>query len=239
MVRTGATENLKKLSTSKYCIAYLDVLGATKFMKDDSDKFLSDLDSIYRTAQKNVNLKHKRTGVNVSVKIFSDNILLALKLKENNDDIEKILYLAGYIYNNALEYGYPMRGAIVMDNFYENNIFVYGKALVDAVEMEEKLAIYPRIIAKKSVRDLCPKYFYECTDGCFTLNNFMFHLNLNVYRKKLLELCEQYGNNEKIMQKIMWSINFFNNDKVNTQNRKKITPTDIENVMSSQKGENK
>ena len=33
MVRTGQARNLPKIHTSNYCVAYLDVLGAKKFMK--------------------------------------------------------------------------------------------------------------------------------------------------------------------------------------------------------------
>ena len=51
MVRTGLARNLPKIHTSNYCVAYLDVLGAEKFMKnDEQDKFLNDLNSIYYDA---------------------------------------------------------------------------------------------------------------------------------------------------------------------------------------------
>ena len=240
MVRTGKRRDLPKIHTSKYCIAYLDVLGAEKFMKnDEQDKFLNDLNSIYYDAISDVSFVSEVTNKDIKFKIFSDNILLAINIKENDSlrksKIEKIINLAGNIYNNALCHGYLMRGAITEGLFYkdDNDIFVYGKALIDAVEIEEKLAIYPRVIAQKEVYELLPNYFEECSDGNYTLHNFLFAPGMpDIYKHNLKEIYKKYHKDDKVKQKINWVITHFNSFYGGPRfvNRIQITKEELENL---------
>ena len=236
MVRTGQARNLPKIHTSNYCVAYLDVLGAKKFMKkSDNDKFLNNLNSIYYDAIDNVSFVSEVTNKDIYIKIFSDNILLAIEIYENDElrkpKIEKIINLTGNIYNNALCHGYLLRGAITEGPFYKNSyndVFVYGKALIDAVEIEEELAIYPRVVAQKSIQETLPQYFEECADGNFILQNFIFHPSFpEIYKQNLLEIYKKSYKNEKVKQKIMWIISFFNSYYVHSITNVQITKEDL------------
>lgn len=236
MVRTGQARNLPKIHTSNYCVAYLDVLGAKKFMKkSDNDKFLNDLNSIYYDAIDNVSFVSEVANKDIYIKIFSDNILLAIEIYENDElrkpKIEKIINLTGNIYNNALCHGYLLRGAITEGSFYKNSyndVFVYGKALIDAVEIEEELAIYPRVVAQKSIQETLPQYFEECADGNFILQNFIFHPGFpEIYKQNLLEIYKKSYKNEKVKQKIMWIISFFNSYYVHSITNVQITKEDL------------
>ena len=235
MVRTGQARNLPKIHTSNYCVAYLDVLGAENYMKGDlADKFLNDLNSIYFDAINDISFTNYVTQKDIQVKIFSDNILLGIQINENDDlrkdKIEKILNIAGNIFNNALYHGYLLRGAITEGPFYkdDNNIFIYGKALIDAVEIEEELAIYPRVVAQKSIQETLPQYFEECADGNFILQNFIFHPGFpEIYKQNLLEIYKKSYKNEKVKQKIMWIISFFNSYYVHSITNVQITKEDL------------
>lgn len=235
MVRTGQARNLPKIHTSNYCVAYLDVLGAENYMKGDlADKFLNDLNSIYFDAINDISFTNYVTQKDILVKIFSDNILLGIQINENDDlrkdKIEKILNIAGNIFNNALYHGYLLRGAITEGPFYkdDNNIFVYGKALIDAVEIEEELAIYPRVVAQKSIQETLPQYFEECADGNFILQNFIFHPGFpEIYKQNLLEIYKKSYKNEKVKQKIMWIISLFNSYYVHSITNVQITKEDL------------
>lgn len=235
MVRTGAARNLPKIHTSNYCVAYLDVLGAENYMKGNSaEKFLNDLNSIYFDAISDVSFVSEVTNKDIQVKVFSDNILLAIKINDNDSlrksKIEKIINLTGNIYNNALCHGYLMRGAITEGPFYkdENSIFVYGKALIDAVEMEEKLAIYPRVLTQKSIQETLPQYFEECADGNFALCNFIFAPGLpDIYKHNLKEIYKKYHKDSKVKQKIMWIISYFNNYYVHSVTKVQITKKEL------------
>ena len=156
-------------------------------------------------------------------------------MQENDDlrkdKIEKIINLTGNIFNNALYHGYLMRGAITEGPFYKNknnDVFVYGKALIDAVDMEEKLAIYPRVLTQKSIQEALPQYFEECADGCMVLKNFIFQgLTLpDVYKHNLIEMYKKC-NDEKVKQKIKWIISYFNNYYIHSVTRIQITKEEL------------
>ena len=205
---------LPQLKTEKYCVAYLDVLGAKKFMADDSHKFLNDLNSIYYDAKNEIESTGGITSEVIEAKIFSDNILLSIKiegdLEKSKDKIERLLCLSANIYNNALWHGYLMRGAITFGDFCQNDLFVYGKALIEAVDMEENIAIYPRIVVHESLYEILRHYCALCADGCFALKTFLFSNVADVHKFNLLELCKRHHKDIKVMQKVMWVISHFN-----------------------------
>lgn len=218
MGRAGIPQKIDRLRAHNYFVAYIDILGARKFMKQKNNRFLNDLNSIYYEAMNDVIFTNVVTKKDIYIKIFSDNILIAVEVSEDDDNrkekLEKIINLAGNFYNNILRYGYLARGAITEGNFYkdENNIFVYGKALTDAVDMEEENAIFPRIIVKKEIRDLLPQYFLDDNDYFYTLNTFLFSclFDVKAYKPILTKMLQSTGNDNKINQKIMWVINYFN-----------------------------
>ena len=236
MVRTGLARNLPKLHTSEHYVAYLDVLGAKSFMDSNSDKFLNDLNSIYYDAMYDVMFDGLNFNKITYAKIFSDNILLAIKIEDNDEKkkkkLSRLLNYVGNIYNNALREGYLLRGGITKGAFCYNKTFVYGKALIDAVKMEDTLAIYPRIIAQKEIYEALPQYFEECADGLFALNNFIFHGLPDIYKHNLIQMYKN-TQDEKVRQKINWIISFFNNYYVHSVTGTQISKEDLNNVTSS------
>ncbi len=248
MTRRGLARELVKLKSHNHFIAYIDILGARKLMVQSNDKFLNDLNSIYFDTLNEVILTNVVSNKDIYLKIFSDNILIAIKTTKDDKNrqakLEKIINLTGNFYNNILRHGYLARGAITEGLFYndENNIFVYGKALTDAVTMEEENAIYPRIIVKKEIRDLLPQYFFESNDYFYTLNAFLFLelFDMIIYKQNFINYLQKFKNDNKIKQKVMWLINYFN--KFNEIKRMQgsissvfITKEEITNVFSSTK----
>ncbi len=248
MTRRGLARELVKLKSHNHFVAYIDILGARKLMVQSNDKFLNDLNSIYFDTLNEVILTNVVSNKDIYLKIFSDNILIAIKTTKDDKNrqakLEKIINLTGNFYNNILRHGYLARGAITEGLFYndENNIFVYGKALTDAVTMEEENAIYPRIIVKKEIRDLLPQYFFESNDYFYTLNAFLFLelFDMIIYKQNFINYLQKFKNDNKIKQKVMWLINYFN--KFNEIKRMQgsissvfITKEEITNVFSSTK----
>lgn len=203
---------------SNYCIAYLDFLGAKQYMKNGDGTFLIDLKSIYNDALNSVDFTNIVTQKDIGIKIFSDNILLTVEIEKDDPNrvakIEKIINLTGNIYNNALRHGYLIRGGISEGEFYkdDSNVFVYGKALIEAINLEEKIAIYPRIVVQSSIKESNPQYFYQDKDGVWCLDSFIFsrvydHVS---YKHHLLKKLKTDSKDEKVRQKIMWAISYFN-----------------------------
>ncbi len=248
MSRRGFARELAKITSYNCFVAYIDILGARKLMTQSNDKFLNDLNSIYFDTLHEVIFTSVISKKDIYLKIFSDNILIAVQTTKDDINrqakLEKLINLTGNFYNNILRHGYLARGAITEGLFYndENNIFVYGKALTDAVTMEEENAIYPRIIVKKEIRDLLPQYFFESNDYFYTLNAFFFLelFDAIIYKQHLINYLKKFKKDNKIKQKIMWVINYFN--KFNEFQKKQgiisyefITEEEITNALNSTK----
>lgn len=240
----GFINQLLDIKLSHYCIAYLDFLGAEQYMKEGNGKFLIDLKSIYNEAVNSVDWTNLFAEKDVSIKIFSDNILLSVEI--GNDDsnriakIGNIINLAGNIYNDALKHGYLIRGGITEGEFYKdnNNIFVYGKALVEAINLEEKIAIYPRIVVQSSIKQSNPQYFQQDKDGVWYLDSFLFPglYNYVSYKQSLLKILKQNSKDEKVKQKIMWTISYFNSynsrqQQIGSVNYGFISQDEINNIL--------
>lgn len=211
--RTGGARNPRTYyQTSQYCVAYLDILGGSNVIRnDDQCEHLNKINMIFEDALRESKLLAK----DIFVKIFSDNILLAVptNTEERIDNIQKIIVLVSNIILEVAHYGYLMRGAITEGKFFYNNVLVYGKALVEAVEKEEKYAIYPRVIVQKSVAKLLPQYCYKCADGWNMVNCYILEGGVSdsyYFKLTLLNQLKNNKDNDKIRQKIMWAITDFN-----------------------------
>lgn len=242
----GFINQLLDIKLSHYCIAYLDFLGAEQYMKKGNGKFLIDLKSIYEEAISSVDFTNTITRKDISIKIFSDNILLTVKIDENDSNrvakIEKIINLAGNIYNDALKHGYLIRGGITEGEFYkdDNNIFVYGKALIEAINLEEKIAIYPRIVVQNSIKESNPRYFQQDKDGVWYLDSFLVLglYNYASFKKPLLKILKRNYKDEKARQKIMWAISYFNlygsrQQQIGSSNYSFIPQDEINSILCS------
>ena len=184
---------------------------------------------IYQTALDNFKKLYMNTyNVQIFTKIFSDNIVIAIA---KEDDIQLnaitktlIIELAAYIQVLALDYSLLTRGSIVIDDFYIDDIFVYGKALTKAYALENTVAIYPRIIV--AAEDACDlresnyirEYLNKDFDGIYYLDTFSCYFSIKkIYNedeikhiRQLLWTKTSEYNTEKINQKVYWIINLFN-----------------------------
>lgn len=206
-----------KFKTSNYCIAYLDILGTKeKISNDNNNEFLNYLNMLYEDAIEECNSPFSIKKEDIFIKIFSDNILIAIPIDKKDENrikkIEKLICIVANIQNEIIREGYFVRGAIVEGEFFKNDIFVYGKALAKAVKLEEEIAIYPRVIVEKEIYELFPHYFYPSGDGNYFINNFIFWQGLeeSTVKYNLLEALKMNKDNEKVKQKIMWLISYFN-----------------------------
>ena len=244
VIRTGSRRYPQtNYKTSNYCIAYLDILGATqKICNDDNFDFLNHLNMFMEDAiSESGNGVFKRQE-EMRIKIFSDNILIALKLNpkdpERDYKIAVLFTTVANIYNEILRYGYLMRGAIVEGEFFQNDIIVYGKALVEAVQLEEKVADVPRILVRTKVSE-SNSYYYLMQDKDNELFLNIFHLcdafDDVTFKYNLLEMLRKHKSDEKIKTKIMWMINYFNSwftkYEYRLLNQQKITDEEIAKIL--------
>ena len=143
------------LKQKKYVVAFLDFLGASEKMRspEESDKFLQKIYTIYHRVIDAMDEAPDHGKPKLDIRIFSDNILFAKKFEAQKPLFEEWQYVsrwASVFQALALRHELPIRGAITFGDFYIDETFVYGDALVRAHEMEARRAIYPRIIVDEA-----------------------------------------------------------------------------------------
>jgi len=91
------------------------------------------------------------------IKGFSDNFIIAIPLLSIPSGIvEKyIMMFFSLLFeiqsNLIIRYSLFIRGAVVIDDIYISDEFVYGKGLIKAYNLENTIAIYPRIVIDQEV----------------------------------------------------------------------------------------
>jgi hypothetical protein len=92
------------------------------------------------------------------------------------------------------EYGVFIRGSIVKGNLYTNKNFLFGNGLISAYEIENELAVYPRIIVEyglvKEVIELVEAYFeFENVPPPEIINerNFCYLFREAIFGKDILD----------------------------------------------------
>lgn len=228
---------------TRYLIAYLDILGVTQIIYNDDDfSFLNHLNMFMEDAISEAGGGVFKNKEEIFVKIFSDNIILAIELKEIDEQrdskIAVLFNIVANIYNEILRYGYLMRGAIVEGEFFHNKIIVYGKGLVEAVQLEEEKAKVPRILVRIKVSEP-HSYFYlmQDNDNELFLNVFQIcdAFDYVTFKYNLLEMLKKYKNDESVKLKIMWTINYYNTSFQNSifysLERPRITKEEINEAI--------
>lgn len=166
--------NIKSQHNYKQCVvAFIDILGFKTHIKSENMNE-NILHFLYQIRGKNSSFKYDLrsegewvTGkIDLNITSFSDHIIISIPIlpEKYPGQSEKSLLFSlfieinqfiSWIYYMGLRRGIILRGAIAIGEMYidlDNNL-VFGGPLVEAIENEIKLAIYPRIIIAKSLLD--------------------------------------------------------------------------------------
>ena len=165
---------MKKIKTTPKLrngiVVYIDFLGSTSIIVNnemrncDEDPFLSDIIEIYNTSIMEFETHSMLSDIKYGYKIFSDNIALSVWIEKNatkekiTNIIGELLGFVGYFQGEALLRGYKTRGAICYGKYYLNSDLIWGKALVEAVTLEEKESCYPRVLLSETLIDYIKSY---------------------------------------------------------------------------------
>lgn len=220
------------IHASKYYLLYIDILGMEKkFDSDDSEYYLNIINMLYKkTIQIIQKLYEEINNIKIDIRIFSDNIVIAIKQEDNQistrESIKQtlIIEIAAFFQVLALLYALPVRGGITIDDFYIDKTFVYGKALTRAHYLENEIAIYPRIIIDNDYTDLftmsqyLQQFIIKDTDNVSYINPFECYFNVSkIYKedeikhlRTILWTMLPESNSCKVNQKIYWLVNRFN-----------------------------
>lgn len=146
---------------TQYYLAFLDLLGFKEIIKN---RTCSEIVEIFEEIKKKYIIETSDLGKetstpiiqpeNIMYYIMSDSICIYIK-----DDVKKALpVLIGLCLGfqlRMLSFSTPVlvRGSIAHGGLYSDQRILFGPALVEAYQREEKLARYPRIIIPKHIID--------------------------------------------------------------------------------------
>jgi hypothetical protein len=159
-------------------LAFIDVLGFSDSVKktirfDVEDEVETKrIDNLIEKVQWHLNYEKDHYGKSFNSKVvnqFSDSLVISY-LQTEESGIFYILLDILYLCADALQNGFLLRGAIVCDKVYHTEKKVFGPALVKAYEMENKLAIYPRIILDDNIFDVAKNYHARHHDADMELD---------------------------------------------------------------------
>jgi len=157
----------KRISVKKYVVVYLDILGYKNYINHYPKKVNNFLRTTREAISEVVDFwngeelwfsNDTENNPNPTIKLFSDNMILCLKMKPL--DLERLGFLFSAVASIQIkflgEYNLLTRGSIVYGDFYIDEDYVFGKALIDAYELEQKASM-PRIILDNKLIDLIDK----------------------------------------------------------------------------------
>jgi len=154
---------------SMYVIAYLDTLGYGKAISENEMMFRIKYICALFAFNRNLSTINKmrlydmlstgktpRSETDIQYRIFSDNFLLFTKLTSESNKKFAYAYMIDSCLNlqcHFARFGLKLRGAITVGNLSVNKDVVFGTGLLNAVKLEEKKAIYPRIIIENCIHN--------------------------------------------------------------------------------------
>jgi hypothetical protein len=114
-----------------------DIQNGEERFKDDLEGALSILDSVNNAV--------------FGVQAISDTIILTCN---THDKFPEFLSLINKIFLSFLEKGLFIRGGIAYSKHFQSGKITYSHAIAKAYELEQNMAIYPRIVIDENILDM-------------------------------------------------------------------------------------
>ena len=137
-----------KYETKDCIVAFIDILGSSNAIMKDAQKSLNTVHIAYDEAKSIYRNLFDEKKFFPSVKIFSDNIVIAVPYSKDKglDAFLAVAIMSAIVQVQFLNHRWLTRGGISYGSYFVDEIMVWGTALVNAYYLENSIAIYPRII---------------------------------------------------------------------------------------------
>lgn len=216
----------KELKLHNCIVSFIDILGSTKAIQDNAQKSLNIVHDAYIESLKLFEKVFTNKRIKPMVKIFSDNIVIAANREgeSGHGAFLAVCMMSAIIHLEFLKRKLLTRGAISTGNFFCDDTMVWGTGLVNSYLLENKVAIYPRIIIDpKLIGELkiaidgekyhSYKWLKQDEDGLFFVHYYNDSISNKEYLKLLLlEIVEtkivEYTDKIEICQKWLWYRSF-------------------------------
>jgi hypothetical protein len=127
-------------------LAYIDILGFSALIQENE---VHKIRSALQLIQSHAARLEALPKAPITTSAFSDTIVLSSRNDENG--LPYLVHAAAALAAELLMRGILCRGAITNGKLFHRRDTIYGPALIDAYQMEQQLAIYPRVIINFSV----------------------------------------------------------------------------------------
>ena len=213
----------------RYLIAYVDFLGIKERMKKESSyESLHFLKALLTGARRKAAFIQRVNAIDdFIIKVFSDNIVIAQKIQDDivSDQIISILNLVSLLQFEAFfQFDFPLRGGITIGELFIDDSVVWGTGLIEAYQIENSLANYPRVIVSQKVNDEyenCQEkslnlfaMIKQDVDGYWFVDYLTAVPNIQLIPKISASLAHKAAlhanENDRVKQKINWIISYFN-----------------------------
>lgn len=223
-------------------VIYLDLLGFRAQMASvaqnptEADHLLSQYHDVVGTLITN-RIKPESPEI-LRYRLFTDNIVLAIPFGHSDGEwpIGLATMTAAEIQLRLSVHGWFVRGGIAVGDFYIDDELVFGPALVEAYDLESRLARDPRIILSQTVQKLVQHYsgYYSNphhspqnsdvlidSDGqafvnylgaplAWTHKTSILTKPLKTHRQQVLTRLEQHRNDPAVWSKYRWTASYHN-----------------------------
>lgn len=132
-------------------VAFIDILGFKDYITKNKDfesvnKLFCDIADIREEALRDFNIPQEETLDTLTINIISDSIVISISKTEIYSLMKLILIVNTFVFTILSNHKLLCRGAITEGDFYAEKNIAFGPAFVEAYMLENKTAIYPRII---------------------------------------------------------------------------------------------
>lgn len=162
---------------SERIVAFIDILGFRELVRKigEDDKVRKRLHSSLERIRsfKESSLRNETAQKNLEVSVFSDSIAIS----GTPDELGTVVWTALGLQANLLAMGVLVRGGIAKGRTFHADDMLYGEGLVKAYDLENKTAVYPRIVLDPPLLEedqerLKVKFLSLDTDGHWYIDPF-------------------------------------------------------------------
>ena len=205
------------LNLKTHIVAFIDLLGFSSMVSFDCEKPESErkyISKLYDVHTKTKKLSTTLPGMSLTQ--FSDSVVLSAPY--SIDNFGSICQIISNFQYDLLCSGILCRGGVSYGKHFSTEDFLFSHGLIDAYNLESKLAQNPRVVISRSLLELVfgntenvsHHLILEENDGLFFLD--YLHGETTEECQRVLEdvLPEKLSENPSIRAKQIWMIDYFN-----------------------------
>jgi hypothetical protein len=146
---------MKRVIYRESIVAFMDLLGFKALIASLKPRAVNQLRDLLKQAMaiSEISADAELTGTEYYAKMFSDSVSMSIPARRS-DPFQFLLHIACFQANLGL-HGIFVRGAVVLGDHFEDERILFGPALVQAVDLEKTIALWPRVVIHPVLVKLC------------------------------------------------------------------------------------